>query len=127
MRSLGQDLGHDMDDEKGQRAEREGTVNSLCHHPVARRHDDPVGSHQAEQHRPGQPDQCEHPSVIQHEVLRSGVDDMTGLGQRQHGYEYGNGGDRDCDDLPHVIASRSLCPRVHTLTTAWTADGRWHA
>jgi len=45
MGSLGQDLGHDMDDEKDQRAEREGTVNGLRHHPVTRRHDDPVGGH----------------------------------------------------------------------------------
>jgi hypothetical protein len=116
-----------MDDEKDQRAEREGTVNGLRHHPVTWRHDDPVGGHQAEQHRAGQPDQREHPGVIKHEVLRGGINDVTGPGQRQHGYEYGSGGDRDSDDLPPVVASRSLCPRVHTLTTAWTADGRWHA
>jgi hypothetical protein len=52
---------------------------------------------------------------------------MADLGDGQYGYDYDDGGDRDCDDLPHVVASRSLCPRMHTLTTAWTADGRWHA
>ena len=60
----------------------------------------------------------EHPGVVQHETLRSRVNLTAGLGQDQHGYQDGDGGDQGGHDLPHVVASRSLCPRMHTLTTA---------
>jgi hypothetical protein len=127
MRPLGQDFGGDVDDEKGQRAERDGTVYGLGHHPVSGRHDDPVGGEQAHQHGSGQPDEREHSRVVQHEVLRRGVYDTAGRGDGQHDYDYGGSGDQGGHDLPLVVASRSLCPRMHTLTTARTADGRWHA
>ena len=118
VRTLGQDLGRDMDDQERQRAEREGTVHGLRHHPVSGCHDDAVGGQQAHEHRPGETDEREHPGVIQHEMLRSSIDGMAGLGADQH--ENDNHGDSDhgCHDLPHVVASRSLCPRMHTLTTA---------
>jgi hypothetical protein len=118
MRSLRQDLGGDMDDQERQRAEREGAVHGLRHHPVSGRHDDAVGSYQAQQHRAGEADEREHSSVIQHEMLRGSIDGMAGLGADQHEYDYHGGGDQGGHDLRHVVASRSLCPRMHTLTTA---------
>jgi hypothetical protein len=116
-----------MDDQERQRAEREGTVHGLRHHAMSGRHDDAVGGHQPHQDRPGEADEREHPGVIEHEMLRGSIDGVTGLGHHQHEYDYHGGGDQGCHDLPRVVASRSLCPRMHTLTTAWTADGRWHA
>ena len=118
VRPLGQDLGDDVNDQERQRAEGEGTVHGLRHHPVSGCHDDAVRGHQAQQHRTCQADEREHPGVVQHEPLRSCVNVTAGLGQDQHGYQDDDGGDQGGHDLPHVVASRSLCPRMHTLTTA---------
>jgi len=85
VRTLGQDLGDDVNDQERQRAEGEGTVHGLRHHPVAGRHHDAVRGHQAQQHRAGQADEREHPGVVQHESLRSCVNVTAGLGQDQHG------------------------------------------
>jgi hypothetical protein len=84
VRPLGQDLGHDVDDEECQCAEREGAVHGLRHHPVSGRHEDPVGGQQSYHHRPGEGDEREHPGVEQHEMLRSGINVAAGLGDDQY-------------------------------------------
>jgi hypothetical protein len=118
VRPLRQDLGHDVDDQEGQRAEGEGPVHGLGHHPVPGRHHDPVGGDQAEQHGTGEADERQHPGVVEHEMLRRRVDVPADLGQGQYGHDDDGGGDQRCRDLPRVVSSRSLCPRMHTLTTA---------
>jgi hypothetical protein len=50
VRPLRKNLGHDMDDQEGQCAERDGAVQGLGHHAVSRGHDDPVRGHQADAH-----------------------------------------------------------------------------
>ena len=69
-------------------------MHGLRHHPVAGCHDDPVGGQQAQQHRTCQADEREHPGVVQHEVLRGGVDDGRPW-SGQHGHEDDDGGDQD--------------------------------
>jgi hypothetical protein len=118
VRSLREDLGDDVDDEERQRAEREGAMHGLRHHPVPGPHHDPVGGDQAEQHGPGQADESEHPGVVQHEALRSSVNDVTDLGERQHQDDHHDGGAQRRHDLRRVLPSRSLRPRMHTLTMA---------
>jgi hypothetical protein len=115
---LGQDLGHDVDDEKSQRAEGDRTVHGLSHHPVSWRHDYPVSGHQADQHRTSQADEREYPRVIQHEMLRSGIDVTAGCGHDQHEYDNYGCGDHGRHDRPGVIPSRPPRSRMHTLTAA---------
>jgi hypothetical protein len=124
---LGQDLGHDVDDEEYQRAEGDRAVHGLSHHPVCWRHDDPVSGQEADHYRTGEADEREYPRVKEHEMLRGSINISTGLGHDQHEYDNDKYGDHGCHDLPHVVPSRSLRSRVHTLTTACTAAGRWHA
>jgi hypothetical protein len=118
MHPLGQDLGHDVNDEKCQRAERDRTVHGLSHHPVSWRHYDPVSGQQSDQHRTGQADEREYPRVKQHEMLGSSIDVPAGRGHDQD--EYDNDGHRDHgeDDRPRVVRSRPPRSRMHTLTTA---------
>jgi hypothetical protein len=115
---LSQDLGDDMDNEEGERAERDGPVHGLCHHPVSGRHHGPVGGHQADHDRGGQPDEREHSRVEQHEMLRRGVDLVAGGGHHQHEEDNDGRGGRNAHDLPLVVSSRSVPARVHTLTAA---------
>jgi hypothetical protein len=127
VHSLGEYLGHDVDDEECQRSEGDRPVHGLSHHPVSRLHDRPVGGHQAGQHRAGEADERENSRVKQHEMLGSSINVTAGLGHDQHKYDNDGRGDHGDHDLPQVIASRSMPSRVHTLTTACTAAGRWHA
>jgi hypothetical protein len=115
---LGQDLGHDMDDEKCQRAEGDRTVHGLSHHPVSWCHYDPVSGHQADHYRTGQADEREYPRVKQHEVLRSSIDVTAGCGHDQDEYENDSCRDHGYRDRPRVVPSRPPRSRVHTLTTA---------
>jgi hypothetical protein len=115
---LGEDLGHDVDDEECQGTEGGRTVHGLSHHPVSRRHDDPVSSHQADHHRSGEADERENSRVKQHEMLRSSINVTASLGHDQHEYDNDGRGDHGDHDLPQVVTSRSMPSRVHTLTTA---------
>jgi hypothetical protein len=93
-------------------------VHGLRHHPVSRGHDDPVGGHQADGYRPSEAEEREYPRVIQHETLRNGINVTAGLRGGQHEYDHDRSGDQCRHDLRQVVASRSLCSRMHTLTTA---------
>jgi hypothetical protein len=115
---LGQDLRHDVDDEKGQRAEGNRPVHGLSHHPVSWRHDDPVSGHEADQHRTGQADQREYPGVKQHETLSASINRTAGRGHDQHEYDNDGRGDHGRHDRPRVVPSRAPRSRMHTLTTA---------
>jgi hypothetical protein len=118
MRPLRENLGHDVDDQEGHRAERDSAVHGLGHHPVSRGHDDPVRGHQADGHRRGQPDEREDPGVIQHEMLRSSIDVLPWLRHDQSDSDHDDTGDQRRHDLRQVLANRSLRPRTHTLTAA---------
>ncbi len=118
MCSLREDLGHDVDDQEGQRAERHGPVYRLGHHPVTGGHDDAVRRHQADTDRRGQPDEREHPGVEQHEMLRSSINVLPWLGHDQSEDDHDEPGDHRRHDLRQVLANRSLRPRTHTLAAA---------
>jgi hypothetical protein len=93
VRSLRENLGHDVDNQKGQRTERDGAVHSLGHHPVSRGHEDPVRRHQADAHRRGQADEREDPGVVQHEMLRSSINVLPGLRHDQGEDDHDRTGD----------------------------------
>jgi hypothetical protein len=118
VRPLRENLGHDVDDQESQRAERDGAVHSLGHHPVSRGHDDPVRGQQADGHRGGQPDEREDPGVVEHEMLRSSIDVLPWLRHDQREGDHDRSGDQRCHDLRQVLANRSLRPRTQTLTAA---------
>jgi hypothetical protein len=118
MHPLGQDLGHDVDNEECQRTEGERTVHGLSHHPVSRRQDGPVSSQKADDDGTGEADEREYPCVEQHETLGSGIDVTAGLGHDQHEYDNDDRRDRGHRDLLQVVRSRSPRPRMRTLTSA---------
>jgi hypothetical protein len=115
---LGQDLGHDVDDEKCQRTERGRPVHGLSHDPVSRRHHDPVSGQEADHYRTGQADEREYPRVKQHEMLRGSIDVTARSGHDQDKYDNGGCGDHGYHDRPRMIPGRPPCSRMHTLTTA---------
>jgi hypothetical protein len=115
---LREDLGHDVDDQERECAERHRPVHGLGHHPVSRGHDDPVGGQQADADRGGQPDEREHPRVEQHEMLRSSIDVLPGLGHDQGQGDHHDADDQRRHDLRQVLANRSLRPRTHPLAAA---------
>jgi hypothetical protein len=107
---LGQDLGHDVDDEECQRTKGHRPVHGLSHHPVSRRHDNTVSGHQADHYRAGEADKREHPRVKQHEMLGGGINIMASLGHDQHEYDNDDGGSHGAHDLRQVVPNRSLRP-----------------
>jgi hypothetical protein len=113
---LREDLGHDVDNQEGQRAERHGPVHGLGHHPAAWGHDDAVGRHQADTDRRGQPDEREHPGVEQHKTLRSSIDVLPWLGHDQGEGDHDEARDQRRHDLRQVLANRSPRARTHALT-----------
>jgi hypothetical protein len=115
---LGQDLGHDVDDEKYQRAEGDRPVDGLSHHPVSWLHHDTVSGEQADHYRGGQAEKREYPGVEKHETLRSSIDVTAGGGHDQDEYDNDGDGDHGCHDRPRVVPSPPPRSRMHTLTTA---------
>jgi hypothetical protein len=109
VRPLGQDLGDDVNDQERQRAEGEGTVHGLRHHPVSGRHDDAVRGQQAQQHRTCQADEREHPGVVQHEALRSCVNLPAGLGRTSTATRTTISGDQGGRDLPRMWSPAAPC------------------
>ncbi|MDQ2812989.1 MAG: hypothetical protein M3Z75_14215 [Actinomycetota bacterium] len=115
---LGEDLGHDVDDQECQRTEGDRTVYSLRHHPVSWPHNHPVSGYEADQHRAGEADECENSRIKQHEMLGSSINVMASRGHDQHRKDKDSHRDHGGHDLALVIAGRPMPSRVHTLTTA---------
>src|ERR1700684_4396623 len=81
--ALRQDLGDDVDDQEGHRAERGRPVSRLYEHPVTRVKEHSVSGDKSETDGRTQSDKRENACVKQHEMLSSGVDNMTSTGQRE--------------------------------------------
>ena len=90
LRALGDDLGHDVDDQEAHRAERHRAVHRLGDDPAAGGHDDAVGREQANADRRGEPDKGEDSTIKEQEMHERHVNGVPGRGYSgddQHAHE----------------------------------------
>ena len=119
--ALREDLGDDVDDQEGNRAEGRGPVGRLREHPVPCVQEHAVGRDEPEPGRRAQRDKREDASVEQHEVLRGGVNYMTDAGQRQERHDDDDAGDCGGVDLGRVLGRHASSGRTCMLTAVRAA------
>jgi hypothetical protein len=121
VHALGEDLGGDMDYQEGHGAERSGTMRRLDEDPVTRVQDHAIGRDQSERDGCAQRYQREDAGVVEHEVLGSGIDDVSCAGQRQERDDSDHARYSDAIELGGVLGDRAARGRAGDLTAAGTA------